>query len=109
MSYLIRQHHNQRITAKQTKLWLQYNNGKSTLTAKRVGKMRKQKALNCGVAGCMWCCNPRRNWGRLTIHEISANERYKEMEAHIGVGFGEGIDSEDTGVGAGISDEYDGI
>ncbi len=45
---------------------------------KAPGKFRKQKALNCGNAGCMMCCNPRRTWGHLTIKEVAANAAFKQ-------------------------------
>jgi hypothetical protein len=43
-----------------------------------LGKYKKQHSLNCGRAGCLSCCNPRRTFGHITLKEEIANINYKE-------------------------------
>lgn len=43
-----------------------------------MGKYKKQHSLNCGRAGCLMCCNPRRTWGHITLKEEIAIIDFKE-------------------------------
>ena len=42
------------------------------------GAWRKQNALNCGRSGCCVCCNPRRIFKTVTLHEQRIEQALKQ-------------------------------
>ncbi|AEH03702.1 hypothetical protein AVT69_gp277 [Pseudomonas phage PhiPA3] len=75
-----RHHHEQRHVKAQVAIWRFYNQQAASLDDRRLGRMRKEHALNCGRSHCMLCVNPRRTWGRKTLAEKVADIRFKEQQ-----------------------------
>lgn len=96
-----RRSNDSRVITNRLIVWNHYSTGEP-VTAKRLGKMRKQHPLNCGNARCQMCGNPRRLFGHITFSEMKDNLRYSDMKRDAWedycIGFGESI-----GVGEGIS------
>lgn len=64
---------------KQEKIYNYYNNSE----VKKVGKFRKQKAMNCGRSGCCMCGNQRHLFGYVTLAETKQNINFKEFLKEI--------------------------
>lgn len=69
----LRRHMDNVHIAKQQKIYKEYNHH----LFKVGGKFRKKKAMNCGNARCMFCTNPRRLWGHITLKELSSEKDFK--------------------------------
>lgn len=48
----------------------------------KTGKYRKVNPLTCGKAGCRFCSNPRRTYGRTTFEEQRSKSDMKEWIKH---------------------------